>query len=286
MQAIELKEHEGRAFDQDVLDEGRGHQLWLRFGNKIEIDPPTFKTGYQWHLKPKGWVGHIPIDNSLSLIIRPKVELGNLFGMLEYAYRIPFTQDEQLIHSDDLPEFYQRLANILARQVLRRTFCGLYKEYISRRSRLPFVRGRIDTTKMLNEPWQVNLTCHYQENTSDNEENQILVWTLFCIAQTGLCQGKIKNNVRQAYRGVHNFATLMPKSPFDCVGRHYTRLNCDYKQMHTLCRFFLEVTGPLHEVGKKSMLPFMVDMPKLYESFVTEWLKVFLGQNYPGRYRV
>lgn len=286
MHTIELKEYEPRFFANDSLDEAAGRQIWLRYREQIEMVPPTFQTSHQWYLKPKGWVGHIPINESLFLIIKPKIELGNLFRMLEYAYDINFTHDGDLVSSDSLPEFYQRLANILAKKVIQRTLRGLYKEYFSCTDSLPFVRGRIATETMINKPWKVELSCHYQVNTSDNGENQILAWTLFCIARTGLCEGEIKKNVRQAYRGIHNFASLVPMGPSVCGGRHYNRLNYDYEPMHALCRFFLEMTGPFHEVGSESMLPFLIDMPKLYEQFVAEWLKKTLGYFYPGRFRL
>ncbi|HRW82757.1 MAG TPA: hypothetical protein P5049_04800 [Methanothrix sp.] len=44
--------------------------------------------------------------------------------------------------------------------------------------------------------------------------------------------------------------------------------------MHALCRFFLEQSGPSHKVGDRTMIPFLVDMAKLYELFVAEWLKL------------
>ena len=286
MHSIELKEYEQRSFVQDALEECTGRQIWLRYSDKIEISPPTFQTLHQWYLKPKGWVGHIPIDKSLSLLIKPKVDLSNLFRMLEYAYRIKFTRDDYLVKSDSLPEFYQRLANILAKQVLQRIIRGLYKEYISCNDRLQFLKGRLKVEKMIDKPWQVEPDCHYQVITSDNEENRILAWTLFCIARTGLCKDTAKRNVRKACRGVCNFAAPVPIRPGICIGRHYNRLNFDYESMHALCRFFLEVTGPFHNVGNKSMLPFLIDMPKLYEEFVAEWLKQYLAKHYPGKFRL
>ena len=48
-----------------------------------------------------------------------------------------------------------------------------------------------------------------------------------------------------------------------CVGRTYNRLNADYEPMHALCRFFLENSGPAHARGDRSMLPFLVNMPRL-----------------------
>jgi len=286
MHTIELKEYEQRSFAKEALAEGTGRQIWIRYPDKIEISPPTFLTLYQWFLRPKGWVGHIPIDKSFSILIKPKVELSNLFRMLEYAYRIKFIQDDYLVSSDSLPEFYQRLANILAKKVLQRILRGLYKEYISCNHRLQFIRGRLNVEKMIDQPWRVEPDCHYQVITSDNEENRILAWTLLCIARTGLCQDTAKQNVRKACRGVCNFADPVPIRPGVCTGRHYNRLNYDYEPMHALCRFFLEVTGPFHDVGNKSMLPFLIDMPKLYEEFVAEWLKQYLEQHCPGKFRL
>ncbi|MCB0211631.1 MAG: restriction endonuclease, partial [Anaerolineae bacterium] len=58
----------------------------------------------------------------------------------------------------------------------------------------------------------------------------------------------------------------------------YHRLNEDYRPLHALCRFFLEQTGPLHALGDRQMLPFLVDMARLYELFVAEWLSVHLPE--------
>jgi 5-methylcytosine-specific restriction enzyme subunit McrC len=43
--------------------------------------------------------------------------------------------------------------------------------------------------------------------------------------------------------------------------------------MHALCRFFLDQSGPGHQNGVHTMLPFLVNMARLYELFVAEWLK-------------
>ena len=76
MQTIQLKEYELRTFDRDALDEDAGRKIWLKFRDKIEIAPPTFLTSHQWQIKPKGWVGRIPVwvdcdwcGNNFSIII-------------------------------------------------------------------------------------------------------------------------------------------------------------------------------------------------------------------------
>jgi 5-methylcytosine-specific restriction enzyme subunit McrC len=124
------------------------------------------------------------------------------------------------------------------------------------------------------------LRCHFQEHTSDIEDNQILTWTLRGIARTGLCREEALCAVRGAYRVLQNSTSLDVFTPSDCVGRLYHRLNCDYEPMHGLCRFFLEHTGPSNSRGDKKMLPFLIDMASLFERFVAAWLKQHLPDAY------
>jgi 5-methylcytosine-specific restriction enzyme subunit McrC len=49
--------------------------------------------------------------------------------------------------------------------------------------------------------------------------------------------------------------------------------------MHALCRFFLEHSGPTHQLGDRTVLPFLVNMARLFELFVAEWLKTHLPEN-------
>jgi 5-methylcytosine-specific restriction enzyme subunit McrC len=79
-----------------------------------------------------------------------------------------------------------------------------------------------------------------------------------------------------SFNGARGYRDKLQITTEGCVGRSYNRLNADYEPMHALCRFFLENSGPTHERGDRSMLPFLVNMPRLYELFVSEWLKAHL----------
>jgi 5-methylcytosine-specific restriction enzyme subunit McrC len=50
--------------------------------------------------------------------------------------------------------------------------------------------------------------------------------------------------------------------------------------MHALCAFFLDQGGPGHASGEQTMLPFLVNMERLYERFVAEWLRLHLSDSY------
>lgn len=165
---------------------------------------------------------------------------------------------------------------MLARRVLDRGRKGFYRTYLAKTERLPYIRGQIDIKHTIEKPWDVRVRCHYEEHTADIDDNQILAWTLSRIARSGMCSERVLPTVRRSYRALQGFVTLNPHTPRACVGRLYNRLNDDYQPLHALCRFFLEQSGPSHEMGDRRMLPFLVDMSRLYELFVAEWLKVHL----------
>ena len=275
-QIIELEEYRTCCLPADQLPEPVGRRIWELYSDKITVEPPTFQTEHQWRLRSEGWVGNVPVDENIHILIHPKVELGNLFKMLEYAYKVPFLSDGNLVNADSLQDFYERLAKILALQVLDRSRKGFYREYSARSNRLPYLRGRLALESMVALPWETELDCRYHENTSDIDDNRIPAWTLFCVACSGLCSGDTLQLTRRAFRSIQGAARLKTFSGNDCEERLYSRLNGDYKPMHALCRFFLDHSGPSHAKGDRNMLPFLIDMSRLYETFVAEWLREHL----------
>lgn len=281
--SIRLEEYQTTRLPRAALSDEEGALLWRTYGNYVVVEFPSPKTENHWALTPQGWVGYIPLTTDRVLVLEPKVALGNLFGMLEYAYRLSslkFLPD--LVHTRSLAEFYESLADILAKRVLDRARKGFYRTYLERAERLPYITGRLNTQRLLQRPWEIKPHCEYQEHTADIEENQILTWTLRCILHSGLCERTLPT-VRRAYHAVAGFTKLTPFSPQACVGRLYNRLDDDYQPLHALCRFFLEHSGPGHQTGEHTFLPFLVNMARLYELFVAEWLKQYLP---PDRFRV
>src|SRR6185437_4082079 len=146
-----------------------------------------------------------------------------------------------------ISEMYERLAVILARRVLAQVQRGLYGRYEARSEERAAIRGRIDVATMARRPWQVQPRCEYADFTRDCPENCALLWTLHSILRGGICTGRTVNVVRQAYR-----------------------------PLHALCRFFLSQTGPGIGGGDAPMIPFLVNMARLFERFVAAWLATHL----------
>ena len=278
---VQLVEYESRFLPQSELAEEEAHKLYLQFGDKIAVDWPSPKTGNRWQLTSLGWVGFIPLGEGRGISLQPKVSLGNLFRMLEHAYDLrSFKLLEGLYDCEAIRDFYERLATILARRLLDRARQGLYKTYREEDAHLSFIRGRIDVLALARKPVKTTVPCNYEEHTIDVEDNQLVEWTLYTILRSGICTERATPLLRKAERVLRHSVSLNPFSDFDCIGRNYNCLNNDYEILHKLCRFFLENTGPTQNLGERSMVPFLVDMARLFELFVARWLDQHLDNRY------
>jgi 5-methylcytosine-specific restriction enzyme subunit McrC len=171
---------------------------------------------------------------------------------------------------------FDRLATILAKRVLLRARRGLHASYVADRDELPYLRGALDLRDRLRRPWHPRLACEFEEHTRDIDDNRILAWTLYQILQAGWCSSETRRTVRGAFQAVAGAASVVPFPPAACIRRLYCRLNEDYEPLHALCRFFLEQIGPTHRLGDRRTLPFLLDMARLFELFVAEWLRAHL----------
>lgn len=280
---IELTEQTSQIFPFHTLSFEEGsliYNLYDKDVGKLNIEFPTPKTDNKWKLTAQGWVRHIPVNSDLVIILNPKVSLSNLFRALEYAYRLPkqsfcfFLKNWTLCES--LNDFYGSLAKYLSFLILLRGKRGFYSAYEKKQEELSCIRGKIDIRKAATAPWKIKFDCEYQENTIDNFDNQILVWTLNCIARNPLCNDEILHTVKKAYRTLAGSVSITKLFPCEFSHHLYNRLNQDYQQYHAICRFFLENSGPSHKIGSHNMLPFLIEMPRLYQLFVSEWLKEHL----------
>ncbi|MFM2064933.1 MAG: hypothetical protein RLZZ507_4604 [Cyanobacteriota bacterium] len=276
LQIIEITEYQPKYFNKSDISEEWGIAL-LKYKKEVDVDFPTPKTGNKWKLTAKGWVGYIPLNHEFALKINPKVPIKNLFRMLEYAYNLKsFNFLQGLMNCDSVEDFYNQLAYILAEKIIERCRKGLYRSYLPKTKKLTSVRGRLNVQEIVKKPWDVKLQCTFQEHTADIIDNQILFWTLFHIGHSGYCSEKVSQIVRKAYHAMQGMVSLQPCTSKDCIERNYHRLNNDYYTLHQLCRFFLDNSIPSHEHGKNTSLPFLVNMAKLYEMFVAEWLRANL----------
>lgn len=274
MEVLSLVEYE--RLDLDELDSAVAERLRDEHASRIEIRSP-WENRQRWGLTSQGWVGFLPVTPEFGLSLQPKVPLTSLFRMLEVAYRLAEFRTDGLFDAGSVDDLFELLASILARRVLDRVRHGLYRAYIEEERELRFLRGRLDLLGHARTPWRIALPCRFEEHTPDLDDNQILLWTLLRIARSGLCRREESAAlVRRACKALGGIVSVVPFIGSDAMGRIYHQLNADYEPLHALCRFFLDHLGPAHELGDRPMLPFLVDMARLFETFVAAWLRSHL----------
>lgn len=280
-QIIELVEFEPTYFEYTQLSYELGELMFKSFSNYINVDFPTPKTEGKWRITSLGWVGILRLNDELLLSLKPKINTCNVFTMWEYAYRLKsFKIVDGIVACNSIEAFYNQIASLLAKLIMTRYRKGLYKSYEDFSERLPYIAGHIDIIERLRNPFDIFTKCDYQENTTSNMENQILLWTLNVMLRGRELNQETKINVKKAYMSLQGTVELVPVEFSDCIGRNYNSLNSDYQLLHALCRFILEYTGPNSIVGKYAVMPFVVNMSRLYEMFIAEWLQFNLPEQF------
>lgn len=278
---IVLSEYQTNIVPQGELEEAVAHRLWQACSRLVTIEFPTPKTHGQWQLTALGWVGMVPLTSNLTLVLEPKVPIAHLLQMIEIAFGL---QDLQLLRGlvdgASIADLYEGLALLLARGISKQCRRGLYRPYERCEATSPFVRGRLQIDELIRQPTPSEPPCVYHEQRVDVVDNQILRWTLLWMLKSELWQGQgesaLRRTLRQALRALHGVTTPRPFTAADCRGRHYSRLNEAYAQLHALCAFFLEASSPSHLPGENESVPFVINMAQLYEQFVAAWLQQHL----------
>jgi 5-methylcytosine-specific restriction enzyme subunit McrC len=127
------------------------------------------------------------------------------------AYKLEsFNILEGEIQIQSIQDLYERIANILSKNILNKIRKGLYKNYLKYEEDLTHLRGKIQTIPTTKNimTGKLNLRCEYEEHTADFEDNQILLWALYESRKLELKRNEVKKNVRRAYRELSNKLAL------------------------------------------------------------------------------
>ena len=282
MMLIEFNEEEDTNILNSQISQDSALTIYNDYQNKIAIDFPNPTNQFCYKLRSYGYVGQIPINNELILIIKPKVPIQNIFSMLEYAYHLKSIKYlDGITEYESIEDVFEYLASIFAKMVLNRNKKGLYQNYVEKSEPLAFIRGRMDiksiASALINKSTKIE--CEYDDLTADLTENIILAWTLNRLLSYHIKRQDVRREIHNAYRAISGRVETIQVEPKDCINRLYNKLNEDYKPIHALCRFFLEHSGPKFEYGNKKSIPFILNMSVLFESFVAEWLKSNLPED-------
>ena len=278
-----LTEEEDLVVPETGLSPAVAEELFETYGSRIKVTFPTPATNRCYVLRSNGYVGQLTTSDGSTFHIEPKVELQSIFRMLELAYDVPALElmpgTSQLAAAKDI---FEHLAFMLSDRILQRVRKGLHREYVEYHERLPVLRGRVDVAESLQLAVRATptLACDFEDLTSNVDENRIPAWVLYQLRRFEFRREPVLRHVRRAFRALSAACDLKQYASADCARRSYDRMTSDYRPIHAICRFFLDQMGPRHEQESAKFLPFLVNMPRLFEGAVAQCLKQHCSEDY------
>ncbi len=259
--------------------------LTTRYPRQLEI-VATAQPGL-YRITARQHVGRIGLPGGGLLVIEPKVGVRHLFHMLAVAADLARFQPPPAELAPD-PEIYPFVLATLVRQVEELLRAGLYQGYEEREDDLPFIRGRINLPAQLRRHGDLRHrhVCVYAERTPDTAENRIIAATLRALPAllSPLAEGPLIRHVRALLR---RFAEVTPLSrgqallALERLTLH--RLNVAYAPVLGLCRLALHHLSLVEQAGANPFASFLVEMPRLFERFLTVRLREHLA---PAGFRI
>lgn len=248
--------------------------LRLRYSKQLEV-AHTGREGV-YKLTARDYVGRISLPDGGLLVIRPKVGVGNLFYMLcADAGLADFHPPPTGLREDEdvFPFVLAALLNAIEKAVVS----GLYRDYTRRVERLGYVRGRILLGEQARHGWLQHLhSCAYAEYGPDTPENRVLAATLRLVPI--LLKGhRGEEHLAAQARGLLRYfgdVSLIRRAEAVAIlpRLHIHRLNAPYGPALALCGLALRGLTLNEQAGAHPYASFLVQMPRLFESFLTKRL--------------
>lgn len=175
-------------------------------------------------------------------------------------------------------------AQALWRQTQRAIHQGLLPGYVDISETSYVLRGRLRETEQLHRHHglAIPLEIRHDEFTVDISENQIL---LTACERMLTVPGVDAQSARMLRHVLRDFADVSPLARRDPIPTWLpTRLNARYHTALRLAELVLRATSAEHGPGGVAINGFLLDMPQLFEDFVTAALRDALAP-YGGRLR-
>jgi 5-methylcytosine-specific restriction enzyme subunit McrC len=234
-----------------------------------------------WLIGPASKVGAARIGD-VEVRITPKIPIGRLLFLVGYAHHGAAWRPEDV----PLPEasgLVPVMAQVLWRQTERAVHQGLLPGYVTLEETSYVLRGRLRETEQLHRHHglPVPLEIRHDEFTVDIPENQILRTACERMLQVPGVEAESLLRLRRLLR---DFADVTPLDRRDGVPAWQpTRLNARYHTALRLAELVLRATSVEEGTGGVTVNGFLLDMPKLFEDFVTVALREALVTAHGGR---
>lgn len=233
-----------------------------------------------WELRPGGKVGAVRVG-AVEVRVAPKVPIDRIVFMLGFRLR-GIAWQEQPLPMDAADDVVHVLAEGFARAVTEAVRPGLLQGYRVAEESLPVVRGRIRIDEQLKRRPGVWLPIEvtYDDFTVDTAENQVLRAALERLQRNPLVPEAVRRRMGGLLLQFADVSPLTPGAPLPSW--RITRLNRRYEMALELARLVLASSSFEHRVGTTPVEGFVLDLPRIFEDFVTAALRDALQELLPG----
>ena len=280
---LSIEEHSTILFaeeqkDKLVLEESDDKQIEYLERKNVTVDDVhkgiKISTGF--------YVGAIEFNRFILNVLPKFTNFDNLGRMMAFCYieKVDFPDFEEIrfLESVNHPmEFLMIAFERLCQKLIRR---GLYRSYVTYNDDVSYMKGKLMIKQQILNTMKFNMkfNCEYDEFTSNNIENQIILHTLKkckLITKQSELKTKIEKLIHQIDREIED--EVITLDDFKKIG--FTSLNQNYQDPLVLAKLIIANIGMfnLREMKTKFIIPFFVHMPDMYEKFLE---KLFLAKQW------
>ena len=259
-----------------TVEEGRA----LAFSGVVSAVLSPYRPGI-WLAGAAGKVGAARIGPA-EVFIRPKVEIARLLFLLGYAEHGGAWQPDT-VRVAEAADLIPVIAQALWRQTERAVHQGLLPGYIVVEESSHVLRGRLRESAQLHarHGLPLPLEIRHDEFTIDIAENQILRTACERMLSVPRVDAESQRMLRRLLRDFGDVTVIPRGSPVPLW--EPTRLNSRYHAALRLASLVLDGTSVEHQTGNVAVNGFLLDMPSLFEQFVTVALREAITARSGGR---
>ena len=231
-----------------------------------------------WDITPGSIVGALEIGDVLSVSIQPKLDIGRVFFVAAYALGEFRLRDlESFLYPEkDAP--LETMARFFADAAQRAFARGLLHGYRTEEEALLTVRGRIRFDEQIRRRFGVPLPVEvrYDDFTEDVLANRLVKAAALALGAMRLKDPKSRIRIGRITATLES-VTPVSFMPPNIPEVTFTRLNEHYRRVVGLSRLILQHATVETGRGSVRAAGFLMDMNRVFESFVRRALREDLG---------
>lgn len=209
------------------------------------------------------------VSPSLSVLIRPKIALENVFMMLGVS--IPEFMKSTFEFDDDT-NLLDAMVAVFAHAADVATARGVLRGYREVEDRLVSPRGRIDITQQLRRPGApVPVACRFDEHTADILLNRGLLAAVARLSRVPGLSPVLRERLVRLRPRFEEVSTI-DVNPNSLDHWRPGRLDRHYETAVRLASMVLQNLSLRDQVGGRPSASFTIDMNKVFQDFVADRL--------------